>query len=313
MRKIIVLMVVVAVFAVMMPVEAQDGLSAEEIALVDRAIAASDAHDELGSYQLSGGEESNLDMSLALQGQEIAFGENYEITTEGYYLYDGEIESISATSELVFNSNGPDGEVNFSITADLIGIGATLYVNAELVDGENPDGGLEEGWLTIESADEIPLALDNFGLDDFFDDSEDDPAKDRDQIISHASSVTLEKDELDNGTPVEVITVLIDGDNLLDFFAELSADDDSDNPFVDAIFSSDVGGQILLMMALDADDNMVGEAVVMSLVIESLDMSAVELEGLPADVEISLTMDRTKYTEYSALDGEFEAIEAPTE
>lgn len=316
MRKMIVLLLVVAVFVIIMPVGAQDGLSDEEIALIDRVLDASDPDEAFDSYQFERGEERVLDMTLSFAGQDIAFNESYEVTTEGYYKYDGAIESGNATSELMVFTSNPDGEVSFSMTADVIGVDEALYVNATVVDGINPADDLGEGWLTITSADEIPVALEDFGFDDFFDDEEedeDDPTEDRELLISLASTVTLEESELENGTPVELITMLIDGDNLLEFFAELSKEDDGDNPFTQAIYTSDVQGEIILIAALDADDNLVGKAILMNMVIESLNLSEVDIEGLPADVEIAMTMGNIQYTEYGELGGEFPAIEAPIE
>ncbi len=312
MRKLVILILLVGIFAAMVPVNAQDGLSDEEIALIDRAIAAGDALDDLDSYEFNISEARNINMSISVQGQDLLFNQGFALTTNGYYVYVDDVDQVTANSEMIVNSIDPDGAVSYTLTTEAISLDEVLYVNATLVEGEYTDGDIPEGWITIESAEDIPPVLEDFGFDDVFDDGEEeDPIQDREKLISYASSVTAEADELDDGTPIEVISIVIEGENLAEFFTEIFSADSDDDPMTQAFSNSDIQGDILIVVALDEDDTVVGTAFIMNMIIESVDLTGVP--DLPEGTTMSMDAVFTEITEYSNLDGDLPALEAPVE
>lgn len=311
MRKLVVFILLIGVFAAMVPVSAQDGLSDEEIALIDRALAAGDAQDDLDSYEFIITEERALNMSITVQGQDLLFNEGFTLTTEGYYLYADNVDQVLADSELVFNGLSPDGPVDYTLTTNAVSIDEILFVNAILADGDYPDGDIPDGWITIESAEDIPEVLADFGFDDIFDeDEEDDPIEDREKLITYASQVTLEEDELDDGTPIEVIAILIEGENLAEFYTEILPAD-SDDPMTQAFYNSEIGGNIIIAIALDGDENVVGTGFFMNMIIDSVDL--VGVPDLPEGTTVAMDASFSEISEYANLNGEFPAIEAPIE
>ena len=315
MKTFLVLLFAALLVVPLIGVQAQgvDELSEEEQALLERFFAVAETEEAYTSFSISS--EENLNLSLTIDvGVPVEVSQYATRTVEGYVVRDGDVENASGTTTVDYNASSPDGDLSYSIEADVVFLDEVLYVDAAFLESEGDVGAIESGWQVYGSADDIPEVLDELDLDELFDDEEDDDLFERRELIESAvTNVLLLEDELDDGRPVEIIVLVFEGEGAAEFFRAIAEDDDSGNPFVEIIYTSEGDGSVLVGAAIDENENLVGMAVELSLTLEEVDLTPFNIEGIPAGATLTASIENNRIDTLADLNSEFDPIEAPVE
>jgi hypothetical protein len=284
-----------------------DGLSEDEQALVDRALAAIEASEALTSVEVADDETLTMDLNINMAGQEFAMSQNKHKSTEGYLVRDGETESQSATFLVESSEEGPDGLSSYTLGGEMVFVDGVAYVNAAYEDSEGDVEELAEGWQMISSTEEIPAALSELDLDNLFDE-EDDTLTKFAELTDHATAVELSEDELEDGTPIEVIEITLDKEGFAAFLAS-TADEEGDEAMMGLFTAEEAESGITLAIALDEEDNLVFVVVTLNYNVEELDAAALDasLEG----ATLSVNMEGSFIIGFASYNEEMEPIVAP--
>lgn len=304
------LLVSVLLFSLSLPLittQAQDGgdLSEEELALLDQLITSSEALQEYPSYAFNRFDSENTTLSLG-EDQLLV---NTWIRRYGYRLNTEESEKVA------FHAFFQDqAEPLITIEGDIIQIDDIVYATAEYLEGAENGETMPEGWQIITSVEEIPLAMEDLGIDDLFDDTT--PLMfEEDLLMEYATAITLEETTLvnldDEEIAIERITVTIEGEDFLPFYLSVLDEVNLQNPIIQALFTEDLFGYFNIAVSFDES----GEIVLISgfLDIQNIDVDAyaanpdVFAEGDILGIEGGFYVE-TYYSEHNA---DFDPIEAP--
>lgn len=315
MKTVLMVLFVGLLVVPLIGVQAQgvDELSEEEQALLERFFAVAETDDAYTSFSISSEETLNLTLTIDI-GVPVVVSQYGTRTVDAYVIRDGDVENASGTVAVEYSSSTPDGDISYSIEADVVFLDEVLYVDAAFLESEGDVGEIESGWQVYESADDIPEVLDELDLDNLFEDEDEEELFERRELIESAvTNVLLLKDELDDGRPVEVIVLEFEGEGAAEFFHAVAEDDESGNPFVDIIYTSEGEGSVSIGIAIDENENLVGMAVELSLALEELDLTPYNIEGIPEGATLTASIENNRIDTMADINGEFDPIESPVE
>ncbi len=315
MKTVFMLLFVALLVVPLIGVQAQgiDELSEEEQALLERFFSVAETDDDYTSFSISSEETLNLTLTIDI-GVPVEVSQYGTRTVEAYVVRDGDVENASGTAAVEYSSSTPDGDVAYSIEADIVFLDEVLYVDAAFLESEGDVAEIESGWQVYESADDIPDVLDELDLDNLFEDEDEEELFERRELIESAvTNVLLLEDELDDGRPVEVIILVFEGEGAAEFFRAVAEEDESGNPFVNIIYTSEGEGSVSIGVAIDENENLVGMAVELSLALEELDLTPFNIEGIPEGATLTASIENNRIDTLADINGEFDPIEAPVE
>ncbi|MCI0713660.1 MAG: hypothetical protein L0154_26115 [Chloroflexi bacterium] len=289
------------------PLSAQTQLSEEEEALIERMFAAADKADTYTSFTATTTEFYIFEMQVSFLGQTVEFLESVTSNSDGYVIRDEDGERSSSTVTLAYDYRSPQDNSRYTIGADVITVDDMLYVNAMYTEISTVLPPIEPGWQMYNNAEDIPAALEELRLDEVFD-SEEDTLFNRNLIRDSASEVTIKEGQLSDGTPVDVIQIVIE-DDILNFL-NLQASEDI---FWQILEQAELEGEIIFTANLDADDNLLLTNISIVVSIDDLDLSELELEGFPVGTTLDLSVDTTQIGTISNIDSEYDAIVVPVD
>lgn len=314
-RSKLSLVVVLALLATMSAgltanAQGDDGLTEEEQALLDRlthAVEISQA-DNYDTFVTDNTEAMFLSMSGEFGGQTINAEFDSNLTTTTYHI-NSDPENVRAELSLEYSELTQEGDViTYSILAEVRLVDDTLYVLA--VREADDDSILEpmpDGWIVFESEDDWP-ALEELDLADFLDDDETDPLENAATIFGEASAVTLESGELDDGTPVDAITITFLGEGLAAAMREIG---EIEEDIADLYEQADPESGFEMGILLDENDQVLYVEMVGTLTWAELDLSTIIPEVPPGMVFISLALDVNMSRTISNINEPLEPVAAP--
>ena len=292
---------------------AQDGgVSDEEMALLGRVLAAVEKRDTYSSYAVVGHSEEAFAVEVSFFGQSITNGETTITDYERAVIETESGPNVQAVTTVSYESEaaeiGESESSSYTVNAEFRLVDGVLYVNASYEEAEGDVPELPEGWVEVSDALDYPLAdvlalseYQDLGIEDFFADEED--------FLKAVTSVTSETGTLEDGTEVEFITIEFGGEGLL-----ASMDLDTDDPMSLAIMQAimDSGSLMTVVVALDADDNMLGVGLEMDIVLTQDDLGDLMAEaGLPEGTEFSISVSNNTVMEFSNINADMELAVAP--
>ncbi len=300
--------------------QAQGGLSEEEQALLERAIAGYDKWDDYSSFVLDMVEIESLVIEMSALGMDISM-ENFVTREVAASVITGDPENVSAvvTLEVEESSNIPTQETSsaYTLEAEVRFVDDELYVSAEYLESEGDVVPLPSGWVLVESVGEI-LAFAELDLDEFLEEDEDSLFDGTVLLEQSITEITLETDTLEDGTPVDVITATVGGEGLLGLLDQVGTfADTEDNPFIEVMLDALAQGESASMtfaLALDEDDNPRALSIEMFITIEGLevDLGAISEESPPGiTLDVAFTVVMSEYSELSNINAEMTPVEAP--
>lgn len=293
---------------------AQGGLSEEELALVERVYEARGLRDTYASYVTTG--QGNEYQRFLISYQD-ATREMIDVTIWERTMtviqapvrnVDAAITATVESSNML--SDGRGSAFQYGVSADARLVDEVVYLNAVVVDGALPEDlmPLPVGWFVVDDPESSDV-YDAIQLGDLPDDSEDDEGlfKDKELLIASALSVTIESTTLDDGAPVDVITVLFDRVGLLAIMRESEA-----APLVLGMIEyAEESTGASLAITLDAEDNPL--RVENSMVIEAsgVDAHALSPDEFPEGMTFDFAFDFSSSEVYDQVNAAPEPAAAP--
>lgn len=319
---------------------AQDG--DDDVAVVVERIrnAATNLSENADSYTVTSVNAQTLDLSLSipLLGQSVSQSQSSASELVADVIADGDtlnaqgfVEYASSTVEM--QNDEVTSESNILLDTELRLVEGTLYMNAEVIEGEGPGFfAPPEGWVVLaedvnedsEIADIALVAvpgLDEWNLDIVADvpsgAEDDEDLQDIIELFELASDITVETDTLDDGTEVDVIVVSVPGPALLESDSELfplpTDQDETTANIFDAIFADLV---MEFNFAIDGDEIWRGYYFTVSGSVATEDLASilgegVLPEGVEGSIELSIEVDQAQV--FTNLNEDFDAAAVPND
>lgn len=213
-------LVILLALAAVLPVGAQGGrLPDDQQAMVERVIAAINASESYTSFVSTVTETVSNTMTIHMGNSASTAEESYTIQQETRYST-GENgqpnSSTTATAQVSSLAFGSTERTQYTLQAEMRVVDGVLYVNAQREAPASADlSAMPEGWVIVQGADEWPALkvlqlgdeLRNLDSPDLFDPNV--PL-----LFKDATSAAQSAGTLDDGTPVEVITLTLTGQDL---------------------------------------------------------------------------------------------------
>lgn len=307
------------------PVLAQEdsGLSEEEQATLARVVAAAQRLDGEISYVLAVEENQSLTIQFNLPGQSLTVGQTEHYTLNGYVVAgegDGP-DAMSATATLGASEEGPEGELSYSVETDIRAVEGAVYINATGTSNlPDFDPVSQTGWQVYTSADQLPETYAILELEDWLADSGDtinptrgDLLNDMDFLTRILEAVTVEEGELDDGTPVETITLAVSEAGFAELLREAGEIDDTteQNPIVQVMLGETAQHDVTFVVQLDASGNLIHQTLRLDIEASEVDMGALSPENFPPNTLISLQLSVETIIDRSDFGADFEPVTAP--
>lgn len=336
-RQMGILAVLIALVAISVsaslqtPVQAQDGndLSEEEKALLERLLTAGQPAD-YSSYIADVSRSQTTTFSIGMMGFSLDQSQVRTVESSRQVITGDDrnvLATFVATSEDSSSTFGVATTSSYTIESEARLVDGVLYVQAEYADLIDPTGAipaLDDGWIKINNAADIPFALSVLELGELYAENEGGFAEETidplaldnyfeglETLQRLARTVTLSSTTID-GMTYDLITVTVGFDDLL---AEAEDSIDVSDPFVGVILEAFSDGEMEVSGALDENNSIVQLNLSMLVEIEDLPINTAEmgLESELGDTEIlfSISLDYQQTTVYSQINEPLEPVTAP--
>jgi hypothetical protein len=306
-RRLGVCLMVVALAAIGGAVLAQDGLTAEQEALIGRVVAARAIRDGYSSYVANSHQTENQSITITLGDvtQTVSEVENLAQTAT---VIQGETDNVSAmlNANVEKNSvqaNGREVATTYAVSGEARLVGDALYLSATLDSGEGPEvPTLPQGWIEVQNPGDYSYLnlADLRHASSVLDDTEQARA---------AADVALEKVTLEDGTTADQITMTFDKNGLSTIMNDLNQEiDPVTQALLDAV-SEDFEARIAV--TLDAVDHPLRIEILLTMNALSVDAHALAPDQFPEGVTMDFHYERSETEDYSAVNAPVEPVVAP--
>lgn len=294
-------------------------LSAEDLELLERGIAAttrdisefstqftrSISSEQIQETQVSLGEQTQMERELT----------NLELSMNVIL---GDAPNIQANFVVNYESATDAEEVtSYVMEAEVRRVGDELYVNAKYVESEGDVPALPEGWVMIDDPANFPefevLDLDDFSYEylDLDDPEEASDEEFAELLRQYATSVTLESAEV-NGETVDVVLVSLNYEGL----REVLLQNDTvtpDDPFLtlfDTMLADSQEDLVTVSVGIDSEGRAVTGINNLSMSLPNIDLASMFPGEVPEGA--MMTLDMVQMQEYVVqYNTEFAPVEAP--
>jgi hypothetical protein len=286
-RQLTAVVILTALLLSAAPLAAQDGLSEEELALVQRYLDAVDMVREHNSY---------IDTRTETQTQIV------QAISEGVVVQEEETSKVEESITTVIRGDNPGGSRQLTVTTtdadgittvvavELRFVDGILYGKANYVEGEGEADFPDE---FVELDPEAESVFSDFDLDSFAravlgERDEENPLLNPDLLVTFVDSASSSQDELD-GETVEVITLMIPTSRLYDMLLESDPESFGD-PQSAALFgfiTEEGGAQITLY--LDEQGRALANEVTATIILRDIPLTTLNpngTEGITLDFNI---------------------------
>jgi hypothetical protein len=313
-RWVMIALVVMVMLPAGIQTRAQDGggLTADQEALLARVQNAQEkyrAYDSLVE-EVFGGQSKELVIRIGDNQQTISSLLNWERSSQ--IIREGDDQNVAATGTVTLTESGSGPR------ADAAGRVRTLILDYRRVDGQTyiraaygtdttPDAGLPalpDGWFAVESLQTWPVlvelgmqnAVEQRGL---FNDFE--------AMQAAAVDVTIAPGTLQDGTPVDAITVLFDAEGI-----RLLVGDNPGEPVLQRMLDKlDDDSNATLTVMLDGEDNPREAQTETFLHIAGVSARAFGYSQLPVSASAELTAEFARRETFSQINATFESAVIP--
>jgi hypothetical protein len=299
------------------PAKAQGGLSEEQLALLERVVAAVQKVDEYSSYVNTETSTLSLDgnISIATFSQNILRVQSLEKTTT-YVLGDNPNALVLATYSIEESEEAGD-TTGYTVEAEARYVDGTLYLAAEVVDGDAEEASVPEGWASGDDLEGYGI-FDDINLDGLLervgavepDDEANSPLEDLEVLEKVATDVTAEEITLEDGTAATAITISMDFVTLLTEAPESFGGDEPDESSL-ALFSAFEGSVVQAVVVLGEDDNPISYEL--SFEGSLVDFDAAVISPQAAGGTLNLNFSFGQSSELSQVNEAIEPVAAPEE
>ncbi|MBI5961091.1 MAG: hypothetical protein HY866_20295, partial [Chloroflexi bacterium] len=206
--KGMLIVLALALVLVAVPAQAQDGggLTEEESLLLDRVFEAREIYRGWSSYveQGSGVQTREVSLKIGNTPQTQSTVATWERTST-IIRQDNDMNIQSSLAVTIDNTRFGGGVESYTVNADVRRVDQQLYVSAAYEGESQPDWpALPDGWVQVQKISDWS-GFQDLNLGDYLQQAT--PFDNPERLKEASPTVTLETGTLDDGTPVEIITV----------------------------------------------------------------------------------------------------------
>ena len=312
-RWLVIGLLVVAMLPVGMPTRAQEGgLNPDQEALLARVQNAQEKYHAYGSLveDVFGGQSREMVIQIGDNQQTVSSLLNWERSSQ--IIREGDDQNVSGTGTVTLteSGSGPRGNTAArvrSLTLEYRRVDGQTYIQAAYGTDTTPDAGLpalSDGWIIVESLQTWPV-LAELGMQNavkqrgLFNDFE--------TMKAAAVDVTIAPGTLQDGTPVDAITMLFDAEGI-----RLLVGASPDEPMLQKALDklSDDSNATLTVM-LDSEDNPREAQTETVLHIVGASARTFGYNQLPLSASADFTAEFARRETFSQINEQFEPAEAP--
>ena len=311
-KKLILLCMLVSFISLPVPLnsQAQDdsGLSEEELAWLDRYLQAPAIVEEYEQYTFDLTRTQDIQFFISFADNSLGLENLEELELAGQVDNIAEIAHATVSVETFYNEFEHDSA--YSLNGEIIIADKVAYAQAEYTDTVGDIPALPENWQLIETQEDIPPELGLIGLEYFFEGNLGFIPL-RELIRETASQVTYEENILQDGTPVEIITILIEGENFATFMDVLFAEGTDDGFFELITLTEDNEGYIDIWVAFNAAGHLIHVENFISVTIDEIDLADIGNSDFPEGTTVKITADLLLAVDFHDINSPIDAIERP--
>ncbi len=218
-RHLKALPVIALALLLALPVAAQDGLSDDQLAALDRVIAAVNASETYQSYVHHAIETTTQELTLNVGGALIDASETEVLERTTFFTHDADGNPNlrgEFTATVSSKSLGANAPIEYKLNGEVRVVAGVVYLRATREsDDEASLPPMPDGWVIIENIDDWP-ALDILQLDDLFDnqDSPDIFSENVPDVLALAVDVTMTSETPDDGPAQDTVHITLNNDAL---------------------------------------------------------------------------------------------------
>jgi hypothetical protein len=238
---------------VAIPAAAQDGgLTEEEQALVMRVYNARVVQDHLASYREEMISTQSQEMSITMGGQTFPSTTVSTLERTGFVVRQEGVAYVAAEFKMDYSEDGFDGLIEFVLNGEARAIGGVLYVNLAYEEPGPDLPLLPDGWTIVDNPDAQEGPVGELELEDMLNAPV--IVDDLELLLETVSEVELVSDVLEDGTPVDIISLHIDWQGLLAVWEdpEMGGMDPEMLAMLESALADDAHMDLAVVM--DADD-----------------------------------------------------------
>jgi hypothetical protein len=291
----------------------EGGLSAEQQDLLERVLSARENYRAYTSLveDVMGGQSRELVLTLGSNQQSRSTLITWERSAQIIREEAGRNITATATASITDSGTGVGGEVNSrtrTLNVDFRLVDGQIYLQAAYGADTAPDPELPvlpEGWFEVESLQDWPV-LEDLQLQDLVEPGN--VFDDFDNVRAAVSDVTVAPATLEDGTPVEAITLTFDVAGMRLLYASQGPANSVMQQIL-ANLTEDSGASLTVIV--DADNNPYEASSDEVLHATGLDPSAFGMDQIPAGAGLEFTNEFTRHEAYSQVNESFEPAVAP--
>lgn len=304
--RLLVLIALLAVTVVGVPVQAQEGPSEEELALLDRVQTARDILHGRSSYtELSVGEQTQtLTAKLGVRTQTATTVRTWD-RTASVLREGGELSNAQIFLTMEFDNAGTVDSSPFTVTGEARLVDGVLYVNGAFEDASAVPPGLTlpEGWVTVENDGRYPV-LERLGLEGYLDETS---PFDNEEVLKEAvTHIASEPGVLEDGTAVDYITFTFDAAGVGALYASMKDLEPATLHIVEHLAGDT---HATLVLALDADNT--AYIVHSEIIFDAAGLDPAVFGVNNANAAVRFDMSQSQTQTYSDFDAPVAPVDAP--
>ena len=309
MQKIVSLcLVLLAVGVLALSASAQDGLTQDQLALVERVHNARIIQDQYHSYREEAIVTHLFEIAIVQGNRTVSRSTDSTLARTGTVVRTADQGNILAEIILSVEQTGPQGAQAYRVLAEARLVDDILYVQAHYEDPAAQLPALPDGWIELEDPDEQANPLAQLELTDLLDR----PLwiDDLDLMLESVVDASVEPGELDDGTPIDIITLTVDEAGIRRLW------DEPDITDIEPALAAVLGPYLLpesdlvVMLWIDADEHI-------SRIDITMQAQAAEVPGTQFDPDLSagslmdVTITTTRTETYTDINQPLPATTAP--
>lgn len=320
MRNTIIVLLVGLVWTGIFPAFAQEGLTAEEQALLERVVASISTLETYNSYQVSLTTANTQNISFSMGGNATTLTDSSITSQIEATVIDPNTENpnVSGTVVAMIAASEITRTGDSQIDAEFRFVEGKLYVNAQYAEGMEGNLPLPEGWTEVENLDTLaqsellaPLSLDVL-LSSILAEAETEDVENLLATLTNlsetATSITLTEEEID-GTPAEVVSINFDWSAMQRFIGEELTFMESGS-MLEGVFEGMEGEIASLRLYMGENDAPLGYDFSLNIDLGEADISGMSNQ-LPAGTVVTVLINTQQSVRFSGINETFEAATAP--
>ncbi len=311
--KLSLFFLIVLLTTLVLPVNTQaqdnDGLSEEELGWLERYLETPTIVNNYEQYAFELARSQDIRFTLTI------FEQSLEIENLEYLAMNGEVDNLAEQGHMNMTvdlyHDEIDADVGYTLDGEAIISGEVLYARGEYSETLGDVPAIPEDWQVLEQLTDIPDEFSTMGLDMLFEGNLGFIPV-RELLVQTASRVIYEENTLPDGTPVEIVSILVEDQNFITLLDAIWETEDSSDEFLNLIAQTEqYEGYVDIWVAFDSAGHVVYTENFIQVTAENIDFEALGMTDLPEGTTVNITMDILLATSFYDFNMPINMIEIP--